>query len=127
VYGQVQRLVGDILRELPPQGPAPDSGAGPHTTGKPMAASSGAAGGVRVFLSYAHESPKHREAVRELWLLLRSCGVDAQWDGVAEGRLQDWALWTADQIRGRCASSAPPPTSDLKRCRFSCRQLARSR
>ncbi|GAA3870227.1 FxSxx-COOH system tetratricopeptide repeat protein [Saccharothrix violaceirubra] len=54
---------------------------------------------VRVFLSYAHESDEHASIVRELWLLLRSCGVDAVWDGVAAQSRRDWALWMGDQVR----------------------------
>ncbi|NUT94981.1 MAG: TIR domain-containing protein [Saccharothrix sp.] len=52
-----------------------------------------------MFLSYAHESPEHREVVRQLYVLLRQNGIDAHWDGVAEQQPQDWAQWTADQIR----------------------------
>jgi len=55
----------------------------------------------RVFISYAHEpdSDTHRDVVRELWLFLRSQGIDAHLDLVAAGQRRDWALWMADQIR----------------------------
>lgn len=56
-------------------------------------------GSVRVFISYAHESAEHVEAVRDLWVLLRSCGIDARLDRVAAQQWQDWPLWMADQIR----------------------------
>jgi len=53
---------------------------------------------TRVFVSYAHESAAHEDAVRELWLLLRRCGVDAQLDKPAAERRQDWPLWMLDQV-----------------------------
>jgi hypothetical protein len=54
---------------------------------------------VRVFISYAHESEAHAEAVRDLWLLLRANGVDAKLDRVAAQRRQDWSLWMMEQVR----------------------------
>ena len=54
---------------------------------------------VRVFISYAHESEAHAEAVRDLWVLLRTNGVDARLDRVAAQRRQDWSLWMMDQVR----------------------------
>ncbi|MBV9011564.1 MAG: CHAT domain-containing protein [Pseudonocardiales bacterium] len=61
----------------------------------------GSCGGrpVRVFISYAHESAAHTEAVRELWVLLRANGVDARLDRVAAQRRQDWSLWMMEQVR----------------------------
>ncbi|WP_165162698.1 TIR domain-containing protein, partial [Candidatus Protofrankia datiscae] len=59
----------------------------------------GAASGVRVFISYAHDSPDHGDAVRNLWLLLRRCGVDAKLDVVAAQQPRDWTLWMLAQIR----------------------------
>ncbi|MCA1699565.1 MAG: TIR domain-containing protein [Actinobacteria bacterium] len=53
----------------------------------------------RVFMSYAHESLEHVEAVRDLWVLLRSQGVDARLDLPAAERRQDWALWMLDEVR----------------------------
>jgi hypothetical protein len=54
----------------------------------------------KVFISYAHESDEHAEAVRTLWQLLRDNGVNAKIDvvGDASGRV-DWALWMGDMIR----------------------------
>lgn len=54
----------------------------------------------KVFISYAHESDEHAEAVRTLWTLLRENGVDAKIDLVAEasGRV-DWPLWMEDMVR----------------------------
>jgi TIR domain len=67
---------------------------------EPVTADGGGAA-ARVFISYAHDPdvPGHAEAVRDLWVWLRSCGIDARLDRVAAGRRQDWALWMADQIR----------------------------
>jgi len=55
----------------------------------------------RVFISYAHEpaSEAHGDLVRQLWLFLRTQGVDAHVDLVAAGQRQDWSLWMADEIR----------------------------
>jgi hypothetical protein len=52
-----------------------------------------------VFISYAHESAEHTEVVRDLWILLRQCGIDAILDRVAESHRLDWTIWMADQIR----------------------------
>jgi tetratricopeptide (TPR) repeat protein len=53
---------------------------------------------VRVFISYAHESAEHQEAVRLLWVLLRSCGVDAKLDLAAQATRVDWSAWMPQQI-----------------------------
>ena len=52
----------------------------------------------RVFITYAHESPEHCEAVRQLWELLRAEGVDARCDLMAAER-EHWPGWMTDQIR----------------------------
>ncbi|MER5261558.1 SEFIR domain-containing protein [Actinosynnema sp. NPDC002837] len=52
-----------------------------------------------MFISYAHESDEHVEQVRDLWIFLRRCGIDAKLDRVAGQRRQDWALWMGDQVR----------------------------
>ena len=54
---------------------------------------------VRVFVSYAHDSEAHAEAARDLWVLLRRCGLDAQLDRTAAERRQDWPLWMIQQVR----------------------------
>ncbi|MEV4624512.1 CHAT domain-containing protein [Asanoa sp. NPDC049573] len=49
---------------------------------------------VRVFISYAHESDEHVEAVRQLWIMLRTkAGVDAVLDIAESARRTDWPLW----------------------------------
>ncbi|OLB81479.1 MAG: hypothetical protein AUI14_03120 [Actinobacteria bacterium 13_2_20CM_2_71_6] len=53
-----------------------------------------------VFISYAHDSVEHREAVRQLWVLLRSCGVDARLDLSYQNERRDWSVWMAAQIDG---------------------------
>ncbi|GAA1282112.1 SEFIR domain-containing protein [Saccharothrix xinjiangensis] len=53
----------------------------------------------RVFISYAHESDRHAELVRRLWVFLRECGIDVRLDRETASRRTDWALWMADQIR----------------------------
>jgi glycosyltransferase involved in cell wall biosynthesis len=54
---------------------------------------------TKVFISYAHESVEHRAAVRDLWVLLRSNGIDAtlDWAGPEHER-RDWAAWLTEQI-----------------------------
>ena len=54
---------------------------------------------TRVFISYAHDSAEHEEAVRDLWILLRSNGVDAKLDLPAAERRQDWPTWMLRQVR----------------------------
>ena len=53
----------------------------------------------RVFVSYAHESPEHQETVRDLWVLLRSQGIDARLDSPAAERRQDWPVWMLREVR----------------------------
>lgn len=44
----------------------------------------------KVFIAYAPDSQGHRDAVRKLADLLRSCGVDAEIDQYAEDQRRDW-------------------------------------
>ena len=64
---------------------------------------SGSGGGsgrpVRVFISYAHDDPGHEGLVRDLWVFLRSCRVDARLDLAAAGDRVDWAAWMTREIR----------------------------
>ena len=53
----------------------------------------------RVFISYAHGSEEHVEAVRSLWILLRGLGIDARADRLATERRQDWPAWMMEQVR----------------------------
>lgn len=57
-----------------------------------------AGGPVKVLISYAHESADHKAAVRRLWLLLRSLGIDAKIDITAQAQRQFWPEWMAKQI-----------------------------
>jgi hypothetical protein len=54
---------------------------------------------VRAFVSYAHDSAEHQEAVRALWSFLRASGVDARLDLSAAEEPRDWSIWMSDQIR----------------------------
>jgi hypothetical protein len=56
---------------------------------------------TRVFISYAREptDPAHDEAVRQLWLYLRTNGVDARIDLPAEEQPQDWSIWMLREVR----------------------------
>lgn len=48
----------------------------------------------RVFISYAHDTPEHEEAVRRFYELLRvDCGIDAIFDRVAAQSPRDWTVW----------------------------------
>ncbi len=54
---------------------------------------------VRVFISYAHDDPGHEGLVRELWVFLRACGVDARLDLAAAADRVDWAGWMTREVR----------------------------
>jgi hypothetical protein len=54
---------------------------------------------VRVFISYAHDSPVHDDAVRDLWVFLRSNGFDARLDLPAAERQSDWPVWMHHEVR----------------------------
>lgn len=45
---------------------------------------------IRAFLSYAHDTPGHRELVREFWFFLRRYGVDAWADFNPAEQRQEW-------------------------------------
>lgn len=53
----------------------------------------------RVFVSYAHDDVAHMERVRDFWLFLRRCGIDAGLDLPAGDERQDWAQWMTRQVR----------------------------
>ena len=59
----------------------------------------GLAGPVRVFVSYAHGDRVHEGLVRDLWVFLRGCGIDARLDLAAEADRVDWAAWMTRQVR----------------------------
>ncbi|GAB3150064.1 hypothetical protein GCM10027258_47550 [Amycolatopsis stemonae] len=53
----------------------------------------------RVFVSYAHDSVEHGEAVREFATFLREkAGVDAHLDVWYTDARRDWVSWTIDQL-----------------------------
>jgi SEFIR domain-containing protein len=53
----------------------------------------------RVFISYSHDSPTHKEQVRRLGELLRvDFGIDAHLDQWYDHDRRDWAAWVIDQI-----------------------------
>ena len=53
----------------------------------------------RVFISYSHDSPEHRDKVLELSERLRADGIDARIDQYVEHEGQNWPDWCEDQIR----------------------------
>jgi hypothetical protein len=55
--------------------------------------------GVTVFISYAHDSAKHVDLVRQFWRFLRLNGIDARIDLWAAREPRDWTVWTHEQIR----------------------------
>ena len=57
------------------------------------------AGSVRVFISYAQDGAEHEDRVRELWVFLRSQGIDARLDLPARERRQDWPVWMLREVR----------------------------
>jgi hypothetical protein len=54
---------------------------------------------VRVFISYAHDDGEHERRVRDLWVLLRTNGIDARLDLPAADRPQNWADWMLAEMR----------------------------
>ncbi len=53
---------------------------------------------VRVFISYSHESPRHKENVLKLCNRLRSGGIDAWIDRYESPPPQGWPLWMEEQL-----------------------------
>ncbi len=53
----------------------------------------------KVFISYAHDSPEHRERVLGLCVRLRQDGVDCDIDRYHESPPQGWAAWMNSSIR----------------------------
>ncbi len=54
---------------------------------------------TKVFISYAYASVEHRAAVRDLWVLLRSSGIDVAIDWWGPEHLRrDWTAWSTKQI-----------------------------
>jgi SEFIR domain len=51
-----------------------------------------------VFVSYAHESPRHREDVLAFASFLRRQGVDAVLDTWAQSTRQDWYAWAIREM-----------------------------
>ncbi|MFO0874945.1 MAG: SEFIR domain-containing protein [Phycisphaerales bacterium] len=52
----------------------------------------------RVFISYSHDSEKHKERVREFSDWLRSRGVDAILDRYREHEAKEWNLWAEQEV-----------------------------
>jgi hypothetical protein len=53
----------------------------------------------RVFISYAHENPRHRaKVIRFATMLREDLGIDAQLDAWYEGNRQDWSRWALEQM-----------------------------
>ncbi|MBB2936433.1 hypothetical protein FHX82_003497 [Amycolatopsis bartoniae] len=48
---------------------------------------------TRVFLSYIHDSERHKQQVLEFAIFLRSCGIDVAFDQWAGPARQDWYAW----------------------------------
>ncbi|UVS79463.1 toll/interleukin-1 receptor domain-containing protein [Actinokineospora sp. UTMC 2448] len=53
----------------------------------------------RVFLTYAHDSKKHKDDVRRLGNLLVESGIDVDLDQWAEGVPRDWSVWALQSTR----------------------------
>lgn len=52
-----------------------------------------------VFVSYAHDDPAHRAAVRRLAELLLDAGIDVRLDQFAEGTVSEWPRWAEREVR----------------------------
>lgn len=53
-----------------------------------------------VFVSYAHDSPRHKADVRELCELLKADGVTPAVDQFWPTGRQDWYVWAIQQVKG---------------------------
>jgi hypothetical protein len=54
----------------------------------------------RVFVSYAHDSPKHKNLVLQLATFLRvQVGVDVHLDQWYDGQRRDWAAWASEHLQ----------------------------
>lgn len=54
--------------------------------------------GIRVFISYSHDSQEHNERVLGLSERLRSDGIDAYLDQYVDSPPEGWMLWTKQQV-----------------------------
>ncbi|MFJ9350777.1 SEFIR domain-containing protein [Streptomyces sp. NPDC101237] len=70
-----------------PGRPAPASSDGPASARAP-----------RVFVSYAHDSPEHKENVRALCEFLVANSIDVQLDVWNLDKRRDWPLWAIQEI-----------------------------
>src|SRR5436305_3620785 len=52
----------------------------------------------RVFISYAHDSPEHRDRVLGFASFLRSQGIEAVLDTWFTGDRQDWYAWAIKEM-----------------------------
>lgn len=71
-----------VIRRLPSAAITPDVGRPP-----------------KVFVAYAQDSQAHKDDIRGLADLLRSCGVDAEIDQYAEEERHDWNAWADKHLR----------------------------
>ena len=54
----------------------------------------------RVFVSYSHDTPEHKELVREFCTFLRrDAGIDVRLDQWDDDGGRDWAAWAIEQLR----------------------------
>ncbi|GAA3045908.1 SEFIR domain-containing protein [Actinokineospora globicatena] len=54
----------------------------------------------RVFVTYSHDTERHKRSVREFATYLRSrIGLDVHLDQWADGARQDWSLWAMEHLR----------------------------
>ena len=58
---------------------------------------------VRVFISYSHDSPSHKNRVLSLAVALRNHGIDVELDQFHEAEIVDWPRWCNDQISRKCS------------------------
>ncbi|WP_161780813.1 tetratricopeptide repeat protein [Amycolatopsis orientalis] len=53
---------------------------------------------IRVFVSYAHETPHHKDQVHKLCRFLHQSGLAVELDEWATDRRRDWYAWMTDQV-----------------------------
>lgn len=54
---------------------------------------------TRAFISYAHDTPEHRELVREFWFFLRKSGLDAWSDFAVGEQRREWTRTMESAVR----------------------------
>jgi hypothetical protein len=94
---QDRALVEGRARSL--DGAAPGGDTPYEVIGRELPAAADDPASPRVFVSYAHDNERHREAVRAFCEFLVHCGIDVHMDRWDLDRRRDWGHWALEQVR----------------------------